>query len=58
MKQTNETNKKRTIHAREFACCASFRRFEPWWPWELRLLKYFNIIIIIFIIIIIINKKN
>ena len=25
------------------------RRFEPWWPWELRLLKFFIIIIIIII---------
>ena len=25
----------------------SSRRFEPWWPWELRLLKFFVIIIIL-----------
>ena len=29
-----------------------FARFEPWWPWELRLLKFLFIIIIIIIIII------
>ena len=22
-------------------CCAISRRFEPWWPWELRRLKFF-----------------
>ena len=22
-------------------CCTSSRRFEPWWPWELCLLKFF-----------------
>ena len=32
---------------RERACCASSRRFEPWLPWELRLLKFIIIIIII-----------
>ena len=37
---------------RECACCASARRFEAWWPWELRLLKFSIIIIIIIIIII------
>ena len=36
------------------ACCASSRRFEPWWPWALRILKLFIIIIIIIIINIII----
>ena len=29
---------------RECACCASLRRFEPCWSWELRLLKFFIII--------------
>ena len=37
---------------RECACCASARRFEAWWPWELRQLKFSIIIIIIAIIII------
>ena len=37
------------VDPRECACCASSRRFEPWWPWELRLLKFFIIIIIIII---------
>ena len=26
----------------ECACCASSRRFEPRWPWESRLLKFFT----------------
>ena len=30
---------------RECACYSSSRRLEPWWPWELRLLKFFIIII-------------
>ena len=43
---------------RDCACCAISRRFEPWRPWELRLVKFFILIIIIVvgvIIIIIIN---
>ena len=28
---------------RECACCASSQHFEPWWPWEMRLLKFFII---------------
>ena len=38
----------------ECACCSSSRRFEPWWPWDLSLLKFFIIIIIINIVKIII----
>ena len=37
----------RAIHVS--ACCASSWHFEPWWPWELRLLKFFIIIVIIII---------
>ena len=38
------------IYNCECACCASSRRSEPWWPWELRLLRFFIIIIIIIIL--------
>ena len=31
--------------------CVDTRRFEPWLPWEVRLLKFIIIIIIIIIII-------
>ena len=34
---------------RECACCVSSRCFEPWWPWELRLLKFFIIVVIIIV---------
>ena len=30
-----------------YACCASSRCFEPRWPWESRLLKFFIIIIMV-----------
>ena len=40
----------RQCDPRECASWASLRRFEPWWPWELRL--FFIIIIIIIMIII------
>ena len=32
----------------ECACCASLRRFEPWWPWESHQLQFFIIIIYTF----------
>ena len=36
----------RAIHV-SVCVCASSRCFEPWWPWELRPLKFFIIIIMI-----------
>ena len=44
----------RAIHLKVRVAPVRARRFEPWWPCKLRLLKFFNIIIIIIIITVIV----